>query len=211
MALALVSRATAGADRGNMQVVKSIHRAGLLGLMMLTALLAGCSSSSNLPPAPAADAESASLDTGYELGAGDRIRLTVFRQENLSGEFEIDGGGALAMPFVGDIEAAGLSARELEDRIEQKLVEGQILIGPQVSVEVLNYRPFYIIGEVQNPGSYPYVSGMTVVNAVALAGGYTYRSDQDAVSLERQGEQYSTAPSTPVLPGDVIKVPERWF
>lgn len=195
-----------------MRVVTTMRPIALAGMAMLTVLLAGCgSSSSDLPPAPSADAPSASVDTGYQLGPGDRIRLTVFRQENLSGEFELDGGGALAMPFVGDIDAGGLTARKLEDQIEQRLVEDQILIGPQVSVEVLNYRPFYILGEVQNPGSFPYVSGMTVVNAVALAGGYTYRSDQDDVLLERQGKTYSTAPSTPVLPGDVIRVPERWF
>ena len=195
-----------------MRVVNTMRSLALAGVAVLVAVLGGCgSSNSDLPVAPSAEAPSASVDTGYRLGPGDTIRLTVFRQENLSGEFELDGGGALAMPFVGDIEAGGLTARQLEDRIEQRLVEGEILIGPQVSVEVLNYRPFYILGEVQNPGSFPYVSGMTVVNAVALAGGYTYRSDQDGVLLERQGKTYRTVPSTPVLPGDVIRVPERWF
>jgi polysaccharide export outer membrane protein len=120
---------------------------------------------------------------GYALGPGDQVRLTVFRHEDLSGQFEIDGEGFFAMPLVGEIMTAGLTARQLENEIEIRLQSGGYLVDPQVSIEVLNYRPFYIIGEVNNPGSYQYVSGMTVINAVALAGGFSYRADQDDIMI----------------------------
>ena len=118
------------------------------------------------------------------------------------------------MPLVGEIPALGLTPRQLEDKIEAQLQEEGYLVSPQVSIEVLNYRPFYIIGEVNNPGSYPYVNGMTVVNAVALAGGYTYRADQDDITITRGGSNGTSVAATPVtqvLPGDIIEVPERWF
>ena len=151
---------------------------------------------------------------GYKLGPGDQLRITVFRHEDLSGEFELDGEGDLALPLVGEISANGRTARQLENAIETELKEQGYLVNPQVSIEVLNYRPFYIIGEVNNPGSYPYVNGMTVINAVALAGGYTYRADQGDITLTRggaKGETREVGPEAQVLPGDIIEVPERFF
>ncbi|HEX6141492.1 MAG TPA: polysaccharide biosynthesis/export family protein [Geminicoccaceae bacterium] len=194
-------------------------------------IVAGCSSSpppARVPPAlpgaavpgatgatPANAPSTQDTVAGYRLGPGDQVRLTVFRHEDLSGEFEMDGEGEFSMPLVGDIEGRGLTARQLEDRIETRLKDEGYLIDPQVSIEVLNYRPFYIIGEVNNPGSYAYVNGMTVVNAVALAGGYTYRADQDDIMIKRGGSAgrpiANVGPSTDVLPGDIIEVPERWF
>jgi protein involved in polysaccharide export with SLBB domain len=200
----------------------------LLGALVLTAgLLAACSSS-KAPPVPAAATGSAGAvatptdaaavaDTvaGYTLGPGDKVRLTVFRHEDLSGEFDVDGEGFLAMPLVGEIRGAGLNARQLESQIEERLKEGGYLVNPQVSLEVLNYRPFYIIGEVNNPGSYQYVNGMTVINAVALAGGFSYRADQDDIIVTRGGSEGKRLDEvrldTPVLPGDIIEVTERFF
>ncbi len=123
----------------------------------------------------------------------------MFRHKDLSGQFEIDGEGFVRMPLVGEIQGAGLTARELEDTIEDRLKTGGYLVNPQVSVDVLNYRPFYIIGEVNNPGSYQYVNGMTVINAVALAGGFTYRADQGDITITRGGAKgpQSTAGPTP--------------
>ena len=199
----------------------------LLGVLLLTAgLMAGCSSSSPLPTAPGGGvggpaaaidsdpAAAAKAVAGYQLGPNDQIRLTVFRHEDLSGEFELDGEGYFAMPLVGEILAGGLTARQLENEIEVQLKGGGYLVNPQVSLEVLNYRPFYIVGEVRNPGSYPYVNGMTVINAVALAGGFTYRASQSSITITRggsNGAQSDTEPQTQVLPGDVIEVPERFF
>jgi len=210
-----------------------LRQNGWLGALVLSAgLLAACSSSPapSVPAPPVAAASTGSAGgvatptdaaaaaetvAGYALGPGDRVRLTVFRHEDLSGEFDVDGEGFLAMPLVGEIRAAGMNARQLESGIEALLKEGGYLVNPQVSIEVLNYRPFYIIGEVNTPGSYPYVNGMSVLTAVALAGGYTYRAREDRVSITRandpQRREYRAAPDTPVLPGDIIKVPERLF
>lgn len=150
----------------------------------------------------------------YRLGAGDRVRVTVFGQEDLSGEFELDGAGRLSLPLIQRVQAAGLTLNELEAAIANKL-KPDFLKNPRVSVEVLNYRPFYILGEVKNPGSYPYVNGMTVINAVALAGGYTYRAKENKVTIVRTGDierkTISADHGTVVLPGDVIQVPERFF
>lgn len=150
----------------------------------------------------------------YKLGSGDRVKVTVFRHEDLSGEFSLDGTGTFGMPLVGEIDGAGLTNRELEQRIVEKLREGELIREPQVSVEVLNYRPFYILGEVKTPGSYPYQSNMNVLNAVALAGGYSYRAKQDGFLLQRGGSNSQgvlVAGDTQLLPGDIVTVRERYF
>ena len=189
----------------------------LAGLMLgLGLVLSACGgSSTGMLGTSAADGAAATRLSApaYTLDSGDRIRVVIFRHEDLSGEFELDGSGSFAMPLIGTVSAAGLTTRQLEDRIATKLKDGY-LVDPQVSIEVLNYRPFFILGEVNTPGQYPYASGMSVINAVALAGGFTYRAKEDAVEIQRGG---SGAPSvvvtadTPILPGDIIRVPERFF
>lgn len=153
-------------------------------------------------------------ETGYKLGSGDRVRVTVYGHEDLSGEFEVDGVGRLSLPLIQEVAATGLSLRQLEGAITDAL-KPDYLKNPRVSVEVLNYRPFYIIGEVKKPGSYSFVSGMSVVNAIALAGGYTYRASENKVLITRatdpERKQEPANHATPVLPGDVIEVPERYF
>ncbi len=150
----------------------------------------------------------------YTLGAGDSLRVTVFGQDDLSGDFEVDGAGFVSLPLVGEVAGGGLTVRELERAITDAL-KPDYLINPRVSVQVLNYRPFYIIGEVKNPGSYPFVNGMKVINAIALAGGYTYRARENNVTVIRATnptrEKESADHDTIILPGDVIEVPERFF
>ena len=198
------------------------HRriATLLGLVLAVGLIGGCSSS---PPARPVEAAAAAGAAGgepiadiasYKLGPGDALRVTVFRHEDLSGEFSLDGEGYFAMPLVGEILGGGRTSRQLENEVEIALKSGGYLVDPQVSIEVLNYRPFYIIGEVNSPGSFEYVNGMTVINAVALAGGFTYRADQDDIVISRggsSGPEIEAAPDTKVLPGDIIEVQERFF
>jgi polysaccharide export outer membrane protein len=161
-------------------------------------------------PAPAAQPAS----PGYQLAAGDKVRVTIYGHEDLSGEFEVDGAGRLSLPLIRDVNAAGLTVQGLADVIVGKL-KPDYLKNPQVSVEVLNYRPFSIMGEVQSPGSYPYVTGMSVMNAVALAGGFTYRARKSRVVVTRSasdGQKRVELPlEAPVLPGDVIEVRERFF
>ena len=150
--------------------------------------------------------------TEYRLGSGDRVKVIVFGEDDLSGEFELDGGGAFSMPLIGTIQALSQSPRQLEENIAAKLLDGY-LRNPRVSVEVLNYRPFYILGEVNNPGSYPYRAGMNILNAAALAGGFTFRADEGDIEVSRggQGEPQVMPPETIVQPGDVIRVNERLF
>lgn len=150
----------------------------------------------------------------YRLGAGDQVRVTVFGNEDLSGNFTVDGSGFVALPLVGNVEASGISLEEFKYNVISAL-RPDYLKNPNVSVEVSRYRPFYIIGEVKRPGSYSFVHGMTVINAVALAGGYTRRAREDKPVIIRGSErakikQY-VEPDTVVLPGDVIEIPERFF
>jgi polysaccharide export outer membrane protein len=151
---------------------------------------------------------------GYRLGSGDLLRVVVFGHQDLSGEFEVEGSGHISLPLIREVKAIGLTVRQLERTIAGAL-KPDFLKNPRVSVEVLNYRPFYIIGEVKRPGSYPFVNGMTVVNAIALAGGYTYRARENKVLITRAHDadkkQKPADHKTMVLPGDVIEVPERFW
>jgi len=153
-------------------------------------------------------------DPNYQLGSGDHIRVIVYGQPDLSGEFQVDGSGKVAFPLVGNIKAGGQSVSQFETRIVNAL-KPDYLQDPRVSIEVLNYRPFYIVGEVQKPGNYPYTSGMTVINAVAMAGGFTYRARDDDFTITHantpSSEGEDANQNTKVEPGDVITVPERWF
>ncbi len=150
----------------------------------------------------------------YLLGPGDLLRVVVFGHEDLSGEFEVKGSGHVSLPLIREVQAEGLTLRQFEQAVIDSL-KPDFLLNPRVSVDVLNYRPFYIIGEVKRPGSYPYVNGMTVVNAIALAGGYTYRAKENDVLITRArdaaNKQEPADHQTVVLPGDVIEVPERFW
>lgn len=156
----------------------------------------------------------AAADDAYRLGAGDRLRVTVFDEPDLSGEFELDGTGTFPVGLIGPVTVLNESPRSVEQKIEALLADGW-LVRPRVSVEVLSYRPFYIIGEVNQPGSYPYRAGLTVLNAAALAGGFTYRADEDDIEISRGEEgargEFEALINTVVQPGDVIRVEERLF
>ncbi len=166
--------------------------------------------------AAAQTADRLSRDIEYQLDAGDRVRVIVFNEPDLSGEFEVDGTGVVSLPLIGKVSACGLTARDFEDAIATALLDGY-LKDPRVSIEVLNFRPFYIIGEVENGGEYDYVPDMTVLNAVALAGGYTYRADDRRVYITQAGAnsevevRLDEGAGIQVLPGDIIRVPERFF
>ena len=157
----------------------------------------------------------AAADTpAYRLGTGDKVRVTVFSEKDLSGDFDVNDQGLVALPLIGQVKVGGLTQSEAENLITQRYGK-DYLVNPRVNVEVLNYRPFFILGEVKSPGSYPYVNGMSIVNAVALAGGYTPRANRDRIVVKRAsnpsaGEQPVQEDSS-VLPGDVIRVLERFF
>ena len=150
----------------------------------------------------------------YQLGPNDSVRIMVFGEEDLSGIFPVDGSGTLALPLIGQVEAQGKTLRELETAVAARLADGFIR-NPQVNAAIAEYRPFSVIGEVQTPGRYSYEAGMTALDAVAKAGGFTYRGRQDYVMVTRGNDPSRTErramPTTPVFPDDVIRVPERYF
>lgn len=150
----------------------------------------------------------------YKLGSGDKLRVTVFGEKDLSGDFDVNDQGIVALPLIGPVAVGGKTLSEAESIITEKYGKNY-LVNPRVNVEVLNYRPFYILGEVGRPGSYPYVGGMTMLNAIALAGGYTPRANRDRIEVKRaanpNGAEQEMHENDPVLPGDVIRVPERFF
>ena len=166
------------------------------------------------PIAAAPGSETSNPNYQYHLGSGDRVRIITFGEASLTGEFVVSGSGTISLPLVGEIHTAGLTTNMLERAVEAQL-RGGYLTDPKVSVEVMNYRPFYILGEVTKPGEYPYTNGLTVLNAVATANGFTYRADTKTVYVRHVGDKeeakVSLTPTTPVLPGDTIRIRERYF
>lgn len=171
------------------------------------------------PPAASAQAQAAppaTAPTGeeYRLGPGDKLTVSVFGHPDLSGNFEVSNEGMIAMPLAGQFRAAGRTVRDLTEDVRVAL-DRDFLVNPRLSIEVANYRPFYILGQVNKPGSYPYVAGLDMRQAVAIAGGFTRRAAHWKVVVTRQGKDgradVELAPDSPVLPGDTIEVPRRLF
>ncbi|WP_322964445.1 polysaccharide biosynthesis/export family protein [Sphingomonas fuzhouensis] len=150
----------------------------------------------------------------YKLGVADKVRIIVFNEDTLSGEFTVSDSGTLSLPLIGDVKAIGRTPREVIHDIEAKLADGY-LRQPRVSMDVLTYRPFYILGEVTKPGEYPYSSGLSALNAVARAEGFTYRANKRKVFIKRFGEaaekEYKLDSGVMVYPGDTVRVGERYF
>ena len=150
----------------------------------------------------------------YKLGNGDRLKIIVYGEPDLSGELSINSDGLISMPLVGDILLAGKTASDAQEIITLAL-KGGYLKKPNVSVEVISRRPFYIIGEVRKPGSYSYIDGMSVLKAIAISGGFTYRADRETVEILRGGEAnvkpFEANISSAVKPGDIVIVQERFF
>lgn len=181
----------------------------------LSALLITACQSGPAPVTPTASAPATTVTvTEYTLSSGDQVKVTVFGQPDLSGQFEVDGSGTFSMPLIGQVSAEGLSVPQLETTIAAALADGY-LVNPQVSAEVANYRPYYILGEVRNPGEYPYTNGLTVMEAVASAGGFTYRARKNVVfvrATDANAEQsVALTATTQVKPGDTLRIGERIF
>ncbi|PPD29903.1 MAG: polysaccharide biosynthesis protein [Hyphomicrobium sp.] len=153
------------------------------------------------------------LNRTFRLGVGDKLKITVFGEENLSSQVEINASGQVALPLIGEVPATGKTLSELRDTIARRLAEGY-LKNPKVNVEVLNFRPIYIHGEVRSGGEFAFKNGLSFRDAIAIAGGYTYRAQQGYLLLVREGGQEQRLPlpsDLPVLPGDNIRIPERFF
>jgi len=184
----------------------------LLLWFLATPAFAGCAPGG--VTASAAVSPTDALSDGYRLGPRDKVRVIVFEEADLSGEFVVDDTGFVRLPLIGQVEAVGRSVHQLEEDVATRLAS-EYLRNPRVSIEVVSYRPFYIIGEVNKPGEYPYVAGMQVLNAIALAGGYTARANNDTIYLRRAGnsdeERIEVSGRTQIMPGDIVRVAERWF
>ena len=156
----------------------------------------------------------AASNHGYELGPGDRVRVNVFGHDDLSGVFQLDSVGRISMPLIQSVDALGLNQVELETVITNRL-RPDYLVNPRVSVDVLDYRPFYIVGEVKNAGDFPYQSDLTILKAIALAGGYSERANTRKLYITRaddlEKKKISASPDTRVMPGDIITIPARFF
>lgn len=150
----------------------------------------------------------------YKLGDGDKVRMTVFNEPTLSGEFAVSANGTLSLPLIGDVTAIGRSPGEVARDVQSKLAEGY-LKEPRISMEVASYRPFFILGEVGAPGEYPYRNGLTAMNAIATAKGFTARAAKGIVYIRSAGAAsevaYRLTPDLQIWPGDTIRLGERFF
>jgi protein involved in polysaccharide export with SLBB domain len=181
----------------------------LLGLLGL--LVAGC----------AADMGPVAYFDGTVPGAvapviqrGDKIKVTVYGEDNLNGIYDVDPSGSISIPLAGTVRAAGRSKGELQREIARRY-KSEYLQDPKVTVEVVSFRPIYVLGEAEHPGEYPYKSGLNLISAVTTAGGFTYRANRDFVLIQHSGEevwrQYPLSASVAIVPGDLIRIPERYF
>lgn len=179
-----------------------------LSIILLVPLLAGCAPGYGLAPIPPVFNE-------YHLGPGDSVRLIVFGEDQLSGQYRVSDAGTIAVPLLGAMPASGLTPAALQASVAEALARGRLLRDPSVSAEVIAYRPIFVLGEVNKPGEYPYQPGMTVVTAAAVAGGFTYRAVQSYASIVRTVDGHAVegkaTRQTMVQPGDVITIYERWF
>ena len=187
--------------------VATINKGILLALALIVPAVSGCTS---YRPAPKAFHE-ATIQP-YRLDSGDRLRITVFDQPSLTNTYTVDQAGYIAFPLVGQVPARGRTLQQLSGQIAQKLQQGY-LRDPDVTIDVDRYRSVFIMGEVGQPGQYAYVPGMTVQNAIAVAGGFTSRANQTSVDITRKiNGQVLTGRvniSGPIVAGDTIYVRER--
>lgn len=185
-----------------------------LGVALWAALLAAaCTSAPPTAPADFGATPRQGLGNSYRLGIGDKLKIVVFGEENLSGPVEVDAQGAVTLPLAGEVAAKGLTINELRDAIARKLSDG-FLKNPRITIDMVSYRPIYLHGEVKNGGEFPFRSGLRIRDAIAMAGGYTYRADQSQAVIVREGASAVTVPlpnEHAVMPGDNIQIPERFF
>lgn len=183
-------------------------RLHISALLLFAALLSGCTDRATL-------SEPLTVGSGpYLLGTGDQLRIVVYDQPGLTNLYEVDQSGQISMPLIGDVSAGDSTTDTLAERIEAKLATAY-LREPNVTVEVATYRPFFVLGEVGDPGQFPYVPGITAETAVAVAGGFTDRANKHVVRVSRtvRGQLYETRlPVTePIRPGDTVYVFESLF
>lgn len=191
-----------------------ITRTARAALALLAAAAAfGCADGSNLPPPSFATNTGPGLERAYRLEIGDKVKLAVFNEDNLSGEFEVSGTGNIPVPLIGDVRARGRTLQQIRETIRRELANGYVR-NPRVTLEVTNYRPFFVHGEVKTGGQFDYRANLSFNDAIAMAGGFTYRAEKGYLVLSRNGGtpvRLDLPSSIVVLPGDNIRVTERFF
>lgn len=147
----------------------------------------------------------------YTLGPGDELRISVVGLDAMNNSYLVSDTGSIALPMLQPVDVKGKTVREVEVTIADQIRTAQIVLDPKVSAQIQSYRPFFITGEVQRPGQYPYIPGMSLTTAVSVAGGYTFRADKKKAMVTRAAAKGVATPDTPVLPGDTIMIRESWF
>jgi protein involved in polysaccharide export with SLBB domain len=193
----------------------AVRLSAAFGSLGLCLLVAGCGGTTAQPASPAElDALKTAATAAPILTAGEKINIIVYGEASLTGDYLIDPSGYVSLPLAGTVKAAGLTPDQLERNLEKQF-GSKYLTNPKVTVEVVEFRPFYILGEVEKPGAYPYAGGLTVLSAVAIAGGTTYRAKTSEVLIQHLGEdhmrEYQLTEPIPILPGDIIQIPRRYF
>lgn len=173
-------------------------------------------SASTNATAPAMDTSASTFSMeNYILGPNDKVKISVYGEAGLTGEYVISSDGKISLPLVGNVSASNKTVKQFQDELVIAYRDGGYLKDPKITAEVVSARPFFILGEVKIPGQYPCLNGMTVMNAVATAGGFTYRAQNDTVFIRHPGEatehKEKLSDTTPVFPGDTIRIDERWF
>ena len=195
---------------------RSVRFAVTVATLCLSLFVSACSGSGGAQPASRADLASlkAAANAPPPLQPGEKINLIVYGEPTLSGEYRVDPSGFVSLPVIGTMKAAGLTPQGLGDKLVAAL-RAKFIKDPGVTVEVVEFRPFYILGEVDKPGAYPYIGGLNVLSALAIAGGRTFRANQTTVLIQHVGEtvmhEYDADGSLPILPGDIIQVPRRYI
>jgi protein involved in polysaccharide export with SLBB domain len=202
-----------------------IHRAEVvlkfqISILMIALTLWGCSNQGAYPldasigSAPAGQAVAGDVKPEFPLSISDKVRITVYNEPSLTGEYSVGANGMIAFPLIGNVKAVGLSSAALTDELRAKLADGFVR-NPSVSVDVLTFRPFYVLGEVNRAGVFPFSAGMSVMQAIAAAQGFSYRANKNYVFIKRAGsdreEKVAITPTLSVQPGDTIRVVERYF
>lgn len=184
-----------------------------LSVSLAVALLSGCAGGP-ISGSTQAMQDSRAAAQSYRLAMGDKVRIAVFNESNLSGEYTIGPDGKITLPLAGEIVAAGLTVPELQQTVTKTLKDG-LVQDPNVTVTAADLRPYYILGEVNKPGKYSYTPELTVMNAVATAEGFTYRADMGAIYVRHASDpsekEVDLTATTAVLPGDTIRVTQRYF
>jgi polysaccharide export outer membrane protein len=187
-----------------------------LAILLLTSLqLAACYTDFGPVEVGAGLGSLSGAGVASRLAPGEKLKVTVYGEESLTGEYDINPAGVVTMPLIGGIKAAGRTQSEFAKDIRNRYVRGGFLQDPHVTVAIVLFKPFYVLGEALTPGEYPFRSGLNVHTAVAMAGGFTYRASRNYVLIRHLGDEvwkeYSLAEPVPIAPGDLIRVPERYF